>query len=276
MHKNVLITGCSSGLGLSMVKVLLANQWRVLATARDLSTSTELKNLAHPMLIKLKLDVTNENERQEIRDYIDRYLEGRLDCLINNAGFGLFGALEELSEAQIRYQIDVNVLGVILLIKKCLPALREKKGRIINISSVLGYLGVPLQSLYSTSKFALEGLSEALYYELAPFGVQVCLIEPGLYQTKFSANAKFPLTENKLSEYEQQNDSLLNFRSKISKMKGSSLDDFANQILKLLNLDKMPLRKRMGRDANLIYYIRRFLPAFMFNKLMGLMFKKMF
>lgn len=276
MHKTILITGCSSGLGLSMVKILLANHWRVIATARNLEASDELKTLDHPLLIKLKLDIADNSDRQQIKNYIDKELNGELDCLINNAGYGLFGALEELTEEQIRHQLEVNLLGVIFLTQICLPALRKNRGKIINVSSVLGYFVFPLQSLYVTSKFALEGLTETLHYELEPHGVQVALIEPGTYQTRFGKNAKSALPQNSINEYKQQNENLSKFRAKLANRINGSPNDFALCILKLLAQPKMPLRKRIGIDANFIYYLRRFLPASIFNLIVKFIYKRIF
>lgn len=277
MNKTVLITGCSSGFGLSMVKILLANDWRVIATARDLSKSEVLSAIEHPMLIKMKLDVTSHDDLQQIKTYITDELNQSLDCLINNAGYGLVGPLEELTEEQIRHQLEVNLMGVILLTKNCLPALRKTKGRIINISSVLGYLGIPLQSLYVTSKFGLEGLTESLYYELAAHGVQITLVEPGLYKTKFGVNVKQPFDKNYNSDYKQQNESFASFRAQLANAKGGgSPDDLARGVLKLLTKTKMPLRKRMGKDAQLVYYLRRLLPAALFNMIMKFAFRRMY
>lgn len=276
IHKTVLITGCSSGLGLSMTKLLLAHDWRVIATARDLEKSTELLNFQHPLLSILKLDVTNVADREVIKDFIDNKLNGQLDCLINNAGYGQFGPLEELTEAQIRNQLEVNLFGVIFLTKMCLPALRQCNGRIINISSMLGYTAFPMQSLYVASKYALEGFSESLHYELAPHGVQVSLIEPGACQTRFGANAKTALPENKLAEYRQQNNNLSRFREKLAKRKNKSPELVAVEMLNLLNKPTMPIRKIVGMDANIIYYLRKMIPANTFHTMMRFFYKSIF
>src|SRR5688572_23972764 len=164
--KVVLITGSSSGFGRLLVKAFLARDWTVVGTLRNAQRSEEifheeLKAYAGRFFAP-PLDVTREEERAAACDFIERRFEGRLDCLVNNAGFGLFGPLEESSEAQIREQMEVNFFGTVLLTRSLLPSLRKSGGRIINISSAMGYMGMPLSSMYSASKFALEGFSESL------------------------------------------------------------------------------------------------------------------
>ena len=180
MTKTVLITGTSSGFGRQLAPRFLNAGWTVIATLRDASKRSDLfaADLAKSpgRLFVLSLDVARENERVAAAGFIDRQFEGKLDCLVNNAGFGLFGALEDLSEDQIRRQMEVNFFGLVLLSRSLLPHLRRARGRIINITSALGYLGMPLTSLYCASKFAVEGLSESLYYELKPHGVQVAIV----------------------------------------------------------------------------------------------------
>jgi NAD(P)-dependent dehydrogenase (short-subunit alcohol dehydrogenase family) len=276
MQKTVLVTGCSSGLGFSMAKLLLREGWQVIATVRNLDTSLNLKNLQHPSLKILQLDVTQPDDREVVAAYINDKLGGQLHCLINNAGYGLFGPLEELTEEQIRHQLEVNLFGVIFLTQKCLPFLRAVQGRIINISSVLGYAAFPLQSLYVTSKFALEGLTETLYYELAPHGVQVALVEPGSHSTNFGGNARLPLTQNQIPSYQQQKNNFLSFRKKLMEAKNSSPEWLAKRVLALLNMRTMPLRNRVGVDASFVYTMKRLLPASFFNQIMRYFFKRIF
>ncbi len=276
MKKTVLITGCSSGFGLSITKALLQDGWRVIATARNIDSSVELTKLTHSELMILPLDVTNELDRLSIQEYIANELNGNLDCLINNAGYGLFGPLEELTEEQIRHQLEVNLFGVIFLTKMCLPFLRKTKGRIINISSLLGYLAFPLQSLYVASKFALEGFTESLYYELTPHEVQVTLIQPGVHSTNFGINAILSPLKNDLSKYQLQKNNFVKFRETlIAKKKGSS-EKIASCVVKLLNMPHMPLRTKLGYDANILHLVKRCMPSFLFNKLMHHFFKRIF
>src|SRR5262245_25417622 len=189
-RKTVLITGCSSGFGQLLVPEFLRDGWQVIATMRGAEKrqalfSKELQQYGDQLAILL-LDVTNAEERRAVRDFIKERFGGRLDCLVNNAGYGLFGAVEDLSEAQIRQQMEVNFFGLVLLTQILLPQLRQSRGRVINISSVLGFMAMPMSVMYCASKFAVEGFSEGLAYELEPHGVQVALVEPGAFRTNFA------------------------------------------------------------------------------------------
>lgn len=273
MHKTVLITGCSSGLGFSMTNTLLADGWQVIATVRSIHNSQALHALQHPLLKILQLDVTNTQDIEEIKQFIKRECNNELDCLINNAGFGLFGAVEDLTEQEVRYQLDVNLFGIIFLTQACLPALRNRQGRILNISSVMGYLPFPMQSMYVTSKYALEGFSESLYYELIPHRIQVSLVEPGAFNTKFGLNAKMPLTPDRDGIYQKQYTILSKFRNMVASKKNHSPDEFAEKIKQLLKKSKMPLKKRVGFDAHIIYYVKKILPDCLFYYLLKIVYQ---
>lgn len=175
--KTILITGCSSGIGLATVKRFAANHWNVVATLRQPEKNTALVG-ANNVLVT-KLDVQD-------RDSIARAIEaglarfGKIDALVNNAGFGLTGVFEAILREKIQEQFDVNLFGVMDVTRALLPHFRQNRsGLIINVSSRAGLVGAPLNALYSASKFALEGFSEALVYELAPHNIGVKLIEPG-------------------------------------------------------------------------------------------------
>lgn len=265
MSKIVLITGCASGFGLAMVPTFLNDGWRVIATVWRPENSSPLQQIKHPLLTCLKLDVTSAADQQQIQTYIADNLNNQLDCLINNAGFGFFGVFEEFSEEQIREQLEVNTIGLMLVTQKCLPALRKSKGRIINIASVAGYLAVPMLSTYTASKFAVEGFTESLSYELEPHGVQVAIIEPGVIKTNFVINAK--QSENTVNGdvYLQQKNELINARAlMIKRSQNTTPHSVATVALKLVNRKKMPLRTRVGVDAKLLYLLRRLLPAGLF------------
>lgn len=179
--KRVLITGCSSGFGRAMTLGFLERGWEVVATARD---PRRVDLAPHPHLQVRKLDVTVAADR--VLGDLDR-----LDCLVNNAGFALFGATEDLDEDQLRAQMDTNFLGVVLLTARLLPLLRAARGSVVNISSVMGWMTFPLSSAYCASKFALEGWAEALHFELDPHDVRVYLVEPGGHRTAFGANIQW-------------------------------------------------------------------------------------
>lgn len=185
MSKVVLITGCSTGIGCHLAQRLTQVSYTVVATARKVETLDDLT-----VALKLPLDVTQtESVNQAIA--LTRQQFGRIDVLINNAGYTMLGALEEVSEEQTQQVFDVNVFGALRMIRAVVPHMREQRsGRIINISSIAGKLSTPVNGTYSATKFALEALSDALHLELAPFGIQVVLVEPGAIKTRFDDTAQ--------------------------------------------------------------------------------------
>jgi short-subunit dehydrogenase len=201
MKKTVLITGASSGIGKEAAKYFAANNWNVIATMRNPEKETELSS--NENILITRLDVQDQDSiSTAIETGITKF--GKIDTLINNAGYGQFGIFEATAETQIRDQFDVNVFGVMDTIKAILPHFRERKeGTIINISSGAGKFTIPLISLYAASKFALEGFSEALSFELASLNIKVKIVEPGGTETNFSAvsNEAFSQTE-KITEYD--------------------------------------------------------------------------
>jgi NAD(P)-dependent dehydrogenase (short-subunit alcohol dehydrogenase family) len=178
--RTVLITGCSSGIGKSTAARLARSGWDVWATARRPETLAELAGCR-----PLALDVTDE---ASMRAAVDSVLaeSGRIDALVNNAGYSLSGAVESLDVSEIRREFETNVFGLVRLTQLVLPAMREQRaGRIVNIGSMGGKLTFPGGGAYHASKYAVEAFSDALRYEVAGFGVQVVLIEPGLITTNF-------------------------------------------------------------------------------------------
>ena len=177
MNKTVLITGTSSGFGASAANYFAAKGWNVIATMRDTGKTTGLSNTGNIFITKL--DVEDQTSiRNAVQAGIDRF--GKIDVLVNNAGYGLFGVFESVSVAAIKNQFAVNVFGAMDVTRTILPHFRENNsGVVINVSSGAGAIGFPMASVYSASKFALEGWSEALRYELASLGIKVKVIEPG-------------------------------------------------------------------------------------------------
>jgi len=185
MSKVVLITGCSTGIGRHLAQRLTQVGYTVVATARKVET---LDNLT--VALKLPLDVTQTDSVNQALALTSQQF-GRIDVLINNAGYTMLGALEEVSEEQTQRVFDVNVFGTLRMIRAVVPHMREQRsGRIINISSIAGKLSTPVNGTYSATKFALEALSDALQMELAPFGIQVVLVEPGAIKTRFDDTAQ--------------------------------------------------------------------------------------
>ncbi len=184
MSQIVLITGCSTGIGRDLAGQLTRSGYKVVATARKAQTLNDV-----PTALKLPLDVTQpDSVNQAVQCTLERF--GRIDVLVNNAGYAVRGAVEEISDARVQAMFDANVFGVMRMIRAVAPQMRrQKSGRIVNISSLAGKLATPANGTYSATKFALEALSDALRLELAPFGIQVVLIEPGSIKTHFVATA---------------------------------------------------------------------------------------
>ena len=195
MKKVVIITGASRGFGELIAKKFQKENFQVIATMRNINSSPSLKKLEN-LDIK-KLDVTVKSDIKNVIDYtVKKY--GRIDILINNAGYGAFGFLEEASNEEIRNQFNVNYFGLIDCIKGVLPQMRKQKdGVIVNISSIAGRFGLPFTSLYNSSKFAVEGLTECLHYELSLFGIDIKTVAPGSFRTGFHDSINFTEDEKK-------------------------------------------------------------------------------
>ncbi|PAU84311.1 short-chain dehydrogenase/reductase [Halorubrum salipaludis] len=187
VQKTVLITGCSSGIGRAAARAFLDEGWTVYATARN---PADIQTLGEAGCELATLDVTDQSDIDRV---VDRILdeEGAIDALINNAGYGQFGPVEDVPTAKVHEQFDVNVYGPHRLIKAVLPGMRrERDGTIVNVSSVAGRVSIPGGGVYSGSKFAVEALSDALRNEVAEYGVDVVVVEPGPVQTNFAKRAE--------------------------------------------------------------------------------------
>ena len=208
MNKTILITGCSSGIGRLTAAYFQQKGWNVIATVRsNPEADTELNAMEN--VLATALDVTDQATiNSAIAAGIERF--GRIDVLLNNAGYGSYGLLEATPEHKIRLQYDVNVLGTLLVTKGVLPHFRANGvGTVINISSMGGKVSFPLGTLYHGSKFAVEGMSEALSFELAPIGIKVKIIEPGMMNTNF-ATSSFDLNiDPAMTEYQPVVDKVL-------------------------------------------------------------------
>ena len=187
-QKVAIVTGCSSGIGHEISLILARNGFTTYATMRNLQKGSDLKSIAEDEKLPLhfaQLDVTDENSvKKAIQTIHDE--AGRIDILVNNAGYGLTGAFEDLSLDEIKTQYETNVFGLIRTTQSVLPIMRKQRsGLIVNISSGAGRFGFPTGSAYVSTKFAVEGLTESMSYELEPFGIKVILIEPGVIKTNF-------------------------------------------------------------------------------------------
>lgn len=274
----VLITGTSSGIGLLAAARLAAAGHDVYASMRNLAGSHDLaaelerrKTAAH----LVQLDVTDVDSIARVVALIEKEA-GRLDVLINNAGYGLGGFFEDLSAAEIQAQFDTNFFGLQAVTRAALPLMRQSAaggswGRIVNISSLQGRIAVPGLGAYTASKFALEGFSEGLYYELQPFHIHVVLIEPGSFRTKiFAENARVASrAENPHSPYAEHARWL---RAWIDKLLESpellgDAEDVARVIEIVLQKARPDLRYVVGRRARQMLRLRKLLPGRLFHRM---------
>lgn len=183
------ITGCSTGFGRELAKLVIARGWRVVVTARDRATVADLAQGAEDRVLALSLDVT---EARQIAESVRAATEtfGRIDVLVNNAGYGYQSSIEEGEDDKIRAQFDANVFGLFALTRAVLPTLRaQRSGHILNITSVAGFVGFPASGYYAATKHAVEGFSDSLAAEVAPLGIRVTCIEPGPFRTDWAGRS---------------------------------------------------------------------------------------
>lgn len=200
MNKTILITGASSGIGKETAKLFQAKGWNVIATMRNPQDATELAQL--PNVIVTRLDVLDLASIQAaVAEGIQQF--GKIDVLLNNAGYGAYGPLESFAREKIVRQFNTNVIGLLDVTQALLPHFRQNKsGIIINISSIGGKVTFPLGSLYHGTKFAVEGISEALHYEVEQFGGKVKIVEPGAIATDFGGRSFDFSNDESLAEYQ--------------------------------------------------------------------------
>jgi NAD(P)-dependent dehydrogenase (short-subunit alcohol dehydrogenase family) len=242
------ITGASSGYGLALARYAIGRGYNVVATARSVGKLAALTALAPDRLLAQKLDVTvADDAATAVKAAIARF--GRIDVLINNAGYGIIGAVEETPEAEFRAQMDTNFFGALSVTKAALPYLRaQKSGAIVNVSSMGGQMSFAGASAYSASKFALEGLSEALALEVAPFGIKVIIVEPGALRTNFAASNAIKY----MPVMDAYQDIVGTMRALVHEHNGKQDGDPAKAARALdlaLQADKPPLRLQVGTDS---------------------------
>ena len=251
MEKIAVVTGSSSGIGFETSLALAREGYFTYATMRDLSKAEEIKKISEDEALPLKvieLDVDNEQSAEKaIKSIIDE--KGRIDVLVNNAGWGLWGTAEDVSLDEFREQFETNFFSVVRIIQKVAPVMRKQgSGNIVNISSVAGRIGFPVSTAYISSKFALEGLSESIRFELGQFGVNVIIIEPGVIKTKFFDSMR---TAKKADEGETYRDITRKVITGVKMMAemGTPPKEVANVIINAIKQEKPLPRYIVGNDA---------------------------
>lgn len=242
----ILITGASSGIGKATALRFQSEGWNVIATMRDPSAGADLGALENVLVTRL--DVTDARSiATAVADGLSRF--GTIDALLNNAGYGAYGPLEAFSTERIRRQFDTNVIGLLEVTKAVLPHMRaNRSGSIVNISSIGGQITFPLGALYHGTKFAVEGLSEALHYELEPLGIKVRIVEPGMVRTDFGGRSFDFAMDDTLSDYASTAEAMGRLFGKLAS-DPSDPEVVAEVIWQAANETGDRLRYRAGTDA---------------------------
>lgn len=246
--KTWFITGCSTGFGRMIAEAVVARGGRVVASARDTSSLADLVAKSDGRVITPRVDVTRPDEiRNAVREAEAAF--GGIDVLVNNAGYGFIGGIEESSDQEIHDQFDVNFFGLAAMTRAVLPGMRARRsGFIVNISSIVGLCGMPSSGWYSASKFALEGLSESLAEEMRPFGIGVMIVEPGPFRTDFSGRSiRFPA--NPIADYQNAAETRAYATANDGKQPGDPVRG-AEAIVDALNHPEPPLRLLLGKMAS--------------------------
>lgn len=242
------ITGTSSGFGRLLAEEVLEQGGKVVATARKPEVLADLTEKYPDAVRAVKLDVTDlEDVKNSIEAAVKEF--GRIDVVVNNAGYALVGAIEEANDGQIKQQFDTNVFGAVNVIREALPILREQKsGHIVNISSLVGFSAFTSMGYYSASKFALEGLSEALATEVAPHGIKTTVVEPGPFHTGFSTRA-VAFGENLLSEVYPSTTELTDAFSQFDSPQSGDPRKAVKLIIEAVESENPPFRLPLGLFA---------------------------
>ncbi|MEO3405510.1 SDR family NAD(P)-dependent oxidoreductase [Mucilaginibacter sp. CAU 1740] len=252
------VTGASKGFGLEIVKEALAAGDKVVATVRN-NAAALLSDLGSPSeLTVVTMDVVKELEvKQAVNDGIAKF--GHFDVVVNNAGFGIVGAIEEASDEEVRRQYDTNVFGVLNVVRAVLPHLRERKsGHIINISSLFGYGALPAWALYGSTKYAVEGISEGLSLELAPFNIKVTSLAPGLFRTQFLNSQSYSATANVIADYaETMVGQMKNVPDSLHGNQPGDPAKLAKVVIELAAVENPPLHLPVGQDSFQTYRTNR-------------------
>ncbi|MCJ8306896.1 MAG: SDR family oxidoreductase [Nitrosopumilus sp.] len=250
MEKVALVTGSSSGIGLETVLALARDGYHTFASMRDVGKSGELEYAAKKENLSINVIELDVNKEESIVAAIKKIIseDKRLDVLVNNAGYGQFGCTEDVSVDDFRKQFETNFFSIVRIIQEVAPIMRnQKSGIIVNISSVVGRIGLPGSSAYISTKFALEGLSECLRYELDQFGIKTTLIEPGVIKTDFFNSMKIP-ESNADPKYKELTEHILAGLKMMSEL-GTAPSQVANAVIKAINAEEVLPRYVVGADA---------------------------
>ncbi|GAB3909485.1 SDR family NAD(P)-dependent oxidoreductase [Larkinella knui] len=244
------VTGASKGLGLSLVKQVLHAGYSVAATSRNLDDLRRAVGPANDRFLPLAVDLKTESSVAEaISKTIDQF--GKIDVVVNNAGYGLLGSIEELSDEESRENFDINVFGSLNVIRQVMPYLREQKsGHIINISSIAGFTGAfPGFGIYCATKFAVEGFSESLAAEAKPLGINVTVVEPGYFRTDFLTSGSLGVPKKQIDAYKDVRDSQQVHQNQINGNQPGDPEKAVAALIRIASEANPPLHLFLGQDS---------------------------
>ena len=244
------ITGASKGLGLALAKKLLSQGYNVAATSRNVEELKKAINTNSDAFLPLALNITDEADvQQSIEATVARF--GSIDVVVNNAGYGLVGALEELTDDEARANFDINVFGSLNVIRKVLPYMRsQQSGHIFNISSIGGFTGgFPGFGIYCATKFAVHGFTESLAAEVKPFGIHATLVMPGYFRTNFLSDSSLNIPKNELSEYKNVREVQTAHQHSINANQPGDPDKAADVFIAITQQEEPPVHLFLGEDA---------------------------
>ena len=249
MEKVAIVTGSSSGIGFETALDLAREGYFTYATMRNTKKGDTIKEIAKKENLKLETLELDVDKEDSVKNAINKIVKekGRIDILVNNAGYGLFGCLEDISMEELKAQFETNFFGVVRVSQAVIPVMRnQKSGIIVNVSSVAGRIGFPVSPGYISSKFAIEGLSESMRYELSPFGINVIIIEPGVIKTNFMSSTKKSLKSD--SAYKDITNKVIMGITMMSEM-GTPPKEVATTIIKAIKSENPLPRYVVGNDA---------------------------
>jgi len=242
------ITGASRGLGALIARAALADGNAVVAAGRNVAAITGRLGESHALL-PVALDVTDEAQaRAAVAAALEKF--GRIDVLVNNAGFGLLAAVEESSDADIRRMYDTNVFGLLNVTRAVLPVMRaQRSGHVVNMSSIGGYRAGAGFGVYSSTKFAVEGITEALYAELKPLGIRATVVEPGYFRTDFLDASSLVVGKEIIADYDETSGNVRRFAAGMNHNQPGDPEKLATALVTLADAQTPPLRLPLGTDT---------------------------
>ena len=251
MESVALVTGCSSGIGLETAIALGREGHFTYATMRDVKKSGNLDKIVNDECLPIKVLELDVDDEESVVNAIGKIMDekGKINTLVNNAGWGMWGTVEDVSIEEFKQQFETNFFSIIRMIQKVAPIMRKQKsGSIVNVSSVAGRIGFPVTPAYISSKFALERLSECLRFELGPFGINIIIIEPGVIKTNFFDSMKMAKKSNSDSVYNEITSKVVSGVKMMAEM-GTEPKEVANTIIKSINAENPLPRYIVGNDA---------------------------